>query len=84
MDETNLSSQTIQLSLDGGMTWEDVITDLNGSARSYAWRVPNKPTKQARIRVLAYSGGAYGEDMSENNFTIAQKLKPRQKKKKSS
>jgi PKD repeat protein len=79
VDEPNLSSQTIQLSVDGGLMWEDVVTDLNGSLRSYAWKVPNITTKLARIRVLAYSGGAYGEDMSLNNFTIKQKLKPRNK-----
>ena len=84
VDVTNLSSQTIQLSLDGGLKWEDVTTGLAGSARSYSWRVPNKPTKLARIRVLAYRGGDYGEDMSANNFTITQKVKSKQAKKKKS
>ena len=84
VDVTNLSSQTVQLSIDGGLTWQDVITNLSGGARSYAWRVPNRPTKLARIRVLAYSGGAYGEGMSGNNFTIAKKLKASHKKKQKS
>jgi hypothetical protein len=75
VEGTNISSQTVQLSCDGGLTWDDVITDLAGSARSYAWRVPNRTTKLARIRVMSYSGGAYGEDMSGNNFTITQKLR---------
>ena len=76
---TNISSQTIQLSLDGGITWQDVVTDLSGGKRSYSWIVPNLPTKTGRIRVMAYSGGMYGEGMSANNFTIARKAKAKQK-----
>jgi PKD repeat protein len=79
---TNISSQTVQLSLDGGSTWQDVVTGLSGSKRSYSWVVPNLPTKTGRIRVLAFSGGTYGEGMSASNFTIARKAKSKQKAKK--
>ncbi|HKP87841.1 MAG TPA: PKD domain-containing protein [Blastocatellia bacterium] len=69
----NISSQTVQLSLDGGMTWKDLRTNLPGGSTAFNWTVPNEPTKTGRIRVMAYSGGAYGEGMSASNFTIAKK-----------
>ena len=71
-----LDSLTVQLSLDGGMTWSDIVTDLPDTARSYSWRVPNAPTKKARIRVLAYDrNGMEGEDMNPGNFAIVSRLK---------
>lgn len=80
MTGTSISSQTIQLSLDGGLTWVDVITGLQGGERIYTWKVPNTVTKKGRIRVRAYSGEVYGESMSASDFIITQKLKPRNKK----
>jgi PKD repeat protein len=77
---TNISSQTLQLSLDGGASWEDIITDLNGAQRSYAWTVPNSQTKKGRIRALVYSGGTYGEGMSASNFSIVKRVKAKKKK----
>jgi hypothetical protein len=79
-DCDTLMSQTIQLSLDGGLTWRNVMTDLSGDARIYIWRVPNLPTTTARIRVIAYDrGGAQGEAMNPGNFSIGTKFKPQKK-----
>lgn len=78
---TNISTQTIQLSLDGGRNWEDIITDLPGSARAYSWLVPNRPTKTGRIRVIAHRGGSHGEGTSASNFSIVKKIKGNNKKK---
>lgn len=61
----------IQISFDGGSTWKNVETGLSGAARMYLWTVPNKKTRQGRIRVIAYgSGGQAGEDMSDESFII--------------
>jgi PKD repeat protein len=75
-----LANQTVQLSLDGGTTWNDVATDLPDTVRSYSWNVPNAPTKKARIRVLAYDrNGMEGEGVNPGNFTIATRLKGQSK-----
>lgn len=42
---------TIELSLDGGTTWPNVIASDVANTGSYAWVVPNSPTSQARVRV---------------------------------
>jgi PKD repeat protein len=71
-----LVNQIIELSLDGGQTWREVMTAISGDARSYNWRVPNLPTNAARIRVTATDrSGAQGEAMNPGNFTIGTKLK---------
>jgi PKD repeat protein len=79
-DRDTLMSQTIQLSLDGGLTWRDVMTDLSGDTRLYLWRVPNLPTNTARIRVIAYDrGGAQGAAMNPGNFLIGTKFRTQKK-----
>ena len=68
--------QTIELSLDGGVTWSDVDTDVSGTARTYLWGVPGTLTKKGRIRVRAYDNqGRMGEDMSAANFVIIRRLR---------
>ena len=66
-----LNRHDIQLSLDSGSTWQDVVTGLPGTARSFAWTVPDSKTKNALIRVIAYgSSTATGEDQSDSTFKI--------------
>src|SRR5262249_20453025 len=75
-----LVSQTVQLSLDGGATWQDVAVGLPASPRAYSWRVPDPPTQTARVRVLAYDrSGAMGEAMNPGNFSIVNKVKAQKK-----
>jgi PKD repeat protein len=79
-DRDTLINQTVQLSLDGGLTWRVVMTDLPGDARTYLWRVPNLPTNTARIRVIAYDrSGVQGAAMNPGNFLIGTKLKVQKK-----
>lgn len=54
-DDKGIQSQKIELSTDGGITYL-LITSLDGSARSFDWKVPDLPTKSARIRVTAFDG----------------------------
>ncbi len=66
-----LDRHDIQLSLDNGSTWQDVVTGLPGTARSYAWTVPDTKAKNALIRVIAYgSSTSTGEDQSDSTFKI--------------
>jgi PKD repeat protein len=71
---SNIVRQDIQVSLDGGVTWSNVITKLAGTATSYSWRVPRLSSRAARIRVRATdSRGGVGEDRSDANFVILPK-----------
>jgi PKD repeat protein len=67
----------VQLSTDGGKTWQDVAVGLTGTATTYAWTVPNVKVKNGRIKVISYGGGGLqGEDMSDAKFQITKvKLK---------
>lgn len=61
----------IELSLDGGLSWQVIVTELPGAARYFVWQAPRIPTKLGRIRVTSYGdGGLSGSDISDSNFTI--------------
>jgi hypothetical protein len=51
----NVSIFDLELSVDGGNTWTTVARNVNASARSQEWIVPNVNTKNAHIRAL-YNG----------------------------
>jgi hypothetical protein len=69
---SKVQSHTIDLSLDGGLTWRNVVTGLRGDLTTYAWRVPNTATTNARIRVKStLSSGQSGRDMSDTSFIIS-------------
>lgn len=53
-DDKGIQSQKVEFSPDGVSF--STIANLNGSARSFDWRVPGWPTSGARIRVTAVDG----------------------------
>ncbi|HSB11546.1 MAG TPA: S8 family serine peptidase, partial [Blastocatellia bacterium] len=53
-DDKGIQSQKVEFSPDGVSF--STIANLNGSARSFDWRVPGWPTSSARIRVTALDG----------------------------
>lgn len=53
-DDNGIQSQKVEFSPDGISF--STIANLNGSARSFNWRVPGWPTSSARIRVTALDG----------------------------
>ena len=72
----NIVTQRIQLSTDAGISWRDVVTGLPGSTKSYNWKVPNLPTRTARVRVTVLtSGGSSAEALNPGDFSIAVKAK---------
>ncbi len=72
----NIVRQDIDLSLDGGSTWQKVASGLGGAVRSYSWKVPKSPSRSARIRVRAWDDREMvGEDMSDNSFSISTKIR---------
>jgi hypothetical protein len=77
---TGVWRQDIQVTYDGGLTWRDLAVMFPGDATSYAWTVPSKKTKAARIRIIAYAGGELsGQGTSDGRFII-NKTKLRAKK----
>lgn len=51
-----ISTEMLQLSLDGGTTWSTVATGLTGT--SYAWTVPSTSTTNGRLRVSGLDSGS--------------------------
>jgi hypothetical protein len=69
----NLAVTTVDLawSSDGGATFANAIASGIANSGSFAWSVPDAPTTQARVRVIAHDAAANaGRDSSDANFTI--------------
>ncbi|HKY33809.1 MAG TPA: S8 family serine peptidase [Candidatus Polarisedimenticolia bacterium] len=66
---------SVQLSRDGGTTWELLAEGLSTTAHS--WTAGGAPTVRARIRVVASDNqGVIGYDTSDADFTVAGPLMP--------
>lgn len=66
----NLTSQAINISFDGGITFSSLAASLPASQQSYTWTVPNMPTTQARIQIVALDNSGH-KFSSTIAFTIA-------------
>ncbi|MEC9208971.1 MAG: S8 family serine peptidase [Bacteroidota bacterium] len=62
----NTGTFTLEFSLNNGMTWGNISSNVNSSIRYFNWTVPNNVSGDALIRV---SRGLYN-DQSDENFTI--------------
>ena len=70
-DNVGVTSIDITYSINGGTSWLPVATGETNDG-TFNWTVPNNPTTQARVRVVAYDAAANsGSDQSNANFTIA-------------
>ena len=65
-------SISVLLSLNSGNSYDStIVTGLPGTSVSYTWRVPELPVPSARVKVVAYYGGANGGwDDSDADFGI--------------
>ncbi|MCK4448885.1 MAG: fibronectin type III domain-containing protein, partial [Candidatus Marinimicrobia bacterium] len=69
-DNAAVSSINIYYSTDDGNTWKVISTDEENDGE-YSWLIPNYPSEQCKIKVVAIdSVGLSGEDISEGLFTI--------------
>ncbi|WP_031405259.1 DNRLRE domain-containing protein [Geobacillus vulcani] len=68
----------IQLSLNNGQTWKDIVALTTPGATSYTYDFTNEPeTSLAKIRIRAYDGTSYGAwDESNGVFTIQHNQAP--------
>jgi hypothetical protein len=70
-DNARVTSVTLLLSTDGGVTYPDTIASGESNDSSFLWSVPDLSTHQARIRVVAFDGVPNeGLDASDADFTL--------------
>ena len=65
-DAIDGGSFSLQYSINGGNTWNNISNNINGTLNHYSWQVPNTVTDQARIRI----GRGNSVSQSNTNFTI--------------
>ncbi len=69
-DASGIAAIDLYLSDDGGVTYTPIAKGLSNSG-SYTWFPANRPTTQARLRVVAVDNAFNsGQDGSDNVFTI--------------
>jgi hypothetical protein len=69
-DASGIAAINLFVSLDNGATWQQIAKGLNG-VTNYSWVPADRPTTQARIRVVAADPfGNIGSDNSDAVFTI--------------
>jgi len=70
-DNARVTSVTLLLSIDGGVTYPDTIAAGEVNDSSYVWTVPDLTTHTARVRVVALDGVPNeGFDASDADFTL--------------
>jgi chitodextrinase len=73
LDKTGLTNLSIELSTNGGTTWQTIATNAANTG-SYSWKVPGTPSTNCRIRISDAADGI-PFDVSDASFTIvAQRL----------
>lgn len=73
-DDEGIRSVALQVSLDGGRTWQDIVRDLPGTTTTYGWQVPESlGQSNVRLRVVVadmrFQRSSAGADRS---FSIVQ------------
>lgn len=69
-DASGIAAVNIFVSLDNGATYQQVVRDL-GNSGTFAWVPADRPTAQARIKVVARDTyGNSGFDVSDAEFSI--------------
>jgi|GEM_PF-1141504 len=64
-----ISQIDIFYSTDDGSTWTSIANNVAASSGSYSWKVPNKVSSQAKIKIVdSHNKRIY--DVSDDNFTI--------------
>jgi hypothetical protein len=51
-------AQQLELSIDGGVTYEPIATQLNGDARSFSFKLPAVLTEQGKLRLVLNAGSS--------------------------
>jgi hypothetical protein len=66
---SSVSKVKISFTVNGGVNWNDIVTNLDASLGTYTWAVPNTPTASAKIRVESVDNNQV-YDESDAYFTL--------------
>ncbi|MBI4853704.1 MAG: hypothetical protein HY819_18070 [Acidobacteria bacterium] len=55
-DDQGITNQELELSIDGGNTYSPIATNLNATARNFAFNLPNITTDKAKLRLIVEDG----------------------------
>jgi hypothetical protein len=67
-----LTAIRLELSRDGGTTWENIVASTTASTHAYAWGVTGPGARQCLVRISPAGGGA--TDVSDDHFIITDSL----------
>nr|HPN39834.1 Ser-Thr-rich GPI-anchored membrane family protein [Melioribacteraceae bacterium] len=59
----NVNSVFLEYSLDNGITWNNIISNLNAELKEYDWAIPDVSSNQARIKIT--------DHQDNNNYYIS-------------
>jgi hypothetical protein len=70
-DDRGVSAYKLEYSTNGGTSWTQICDWTNPDNHSFNWNLPDRPSRQARIRVSCRdAAGNVGIDTSDRNFKI--------------
>ncbi|MGB2981814.1 MAG: hypothetical protein WBC77_11275, partial [Candidatus Zixiibacteriota bacterium] len=76
LDDIEVANIALYYSTDGGSSWIPIDED-EPDDDAYRWTIPNTPSTQCRVKVIAYDeADSTGEDTSDSDFTIEDCLAP--------
>ncbi len=76
-DDHGVSDYRLDYSTDGGNEWLQACDWTAGVPDSFAWTLPDIPTRRGRIKVSCRDGaGNVGDDVSDSNFIIRDIARP--------
>ncbi len=67
---SNVAKIDLAYSTDNGASWENIVTNLNASAGSLNWTIPNNINSSVALVRIVNSDDASQRDSSDNVFTI--------------
>ncbi len=71
---TEISTVNVQYSIDGGVSWTTIQSNVVASLGKYTWNIDSttvSPSREARVRVVD-AGGSGVTDQSDANFTLSE------------
>ncbi len=66
----NVKYLNLDYSIDGGINWKSIVTNLSSNSGNYKWAIPNDTTLTAKIRIVDASSSGMINDQSDVNFII--------------
>ncbi|RYZ95372.1 MAG: T9SS type A sorting domain-containing protein, partial [Sphingobacteriaceae bacterium] len=68
-DSKNIDKINIYYSVNGGLTWASIASNIAASAQTYSWSVPNVPSATAKVKIEAAEDNTVSDE-SDQYFTV--------------